>query len=871
MNTPISRSDPTIPSKKTEEHPPVTDKHTQDISKTAQSKISDLESSQLSLVNTIAHYIDLEDEISLLNVKIEKLNSTILALKKDETTSSSNTITIKEKSDELEEALIKLKQTKDSLSNIKIDLSLPQTQFIKKALKLIRYNPRAKLTTTQKNHLLSQAVHIGLKGYKHQETQDLQNRYQSTHVNEYSGQRAQYALDLLKDAVNSDTPTLGITTEAEKEGLLRVYKHRENFATYRNMFPDDGTPFTNDKDGKDQIKKIIDRVSNNINQLDKPLSPDVVTLENGTTTFVIPGGWRGHYISFEFRKNQDGTFEFVIHNRGENSDNKKFHGDLTFSHDGKRYARTRIPIRVTKEVLQNPEFLTFLIEHANTSAIDSTGASVYDKIHEYLIEKGQGKILISDQEKLATSLHKFFNANSVKMDPSLIKKREILYQILKSDPNFHSYQLFGTCGESNMTSVEDEMAPKNVHRALKFYTLGGFIDQMMERYLLNYSESEDIDKITTELEKMFTNDFLSLKINRFFDGKYFKEMSDKYWEVKKQNQGLAKTFEKQKALNKVKKNEIEKEINESKLLIDKTLTSIQTNFLACIKDEALREDVKSSNWVNFVKMSGTELEKWLSDWVSNIPDKDQREALMLQFKQLEESIKIYPKLIEKSLLLDEQLQALDQPEPKSLTKENELKEKLNSLLIGLKVVALQNPSVFSTFDQIQSIFIKEFGHARVLHIHAGERFIELQNKLKSPPKPTEGNQEENIQQIMKETIEEQFKRFLLFEASDNDLNNIAENYRELFGMVRNHLLHVNDYPNKNVKLYLLQALKEICKQGAKFAKTQKIKYHQLSVESTDNDTKETNEDIMRQYESIKDNLKNMQNDISSKIKSIKKT
>ncbi|MBA3722633.1 MAG: hypothetical protein H0W88_09560 [Parachlamydiaceae bacterium] len=444
----------------------------------------------LKHIELIKHHLDLEEQESSIIEKIELLNRNIL---KDK----DNLILAKELTlakQDLDKTLLELNNNQEALllSRNKIDFpSLPSDQFIKKAIKLINSPPAAKLDPSEKHHLFTQAVHIALKGYAHPETYPIQKAYGGDSMIETSHLRAKYALDLLEKVISSSTPIPGIESEKEKEGLARICKACNNFNELCALFPTSGK----------ENNYLISMIQQGINDLDNPHSPNVVELEDGATCFVIPGGWKEHYISYEIRKNKDGTYEFIIHNRGRHSDDERFHGNLSFAIGDKTYARTRVPIRVDKDVIQNSEFLNFLL----TSKHEPKGSDVYDGIYKRLIVKGNGKILISENEEKLQRITLNYLYNESLSDEEKEKIKMMIQQLVKSDPNFHSQQLFGTCTESNWVTTLKEMAPKSVLKNLKLFRLMNMVDEMGLQYLsetrLNNMKTKNLQEIFKELLK----------------------------------------------------------------------------------------------------------------------------------------------------------------------------------------------------------------------------------------------------------------------------------------------------------------------------------------------------------------------------------
>ncbi|MBA3722634.1 MAG: hypothetical protein H0W88_09565 [Parachlamydiaceae bacterium] len=460
-------------------------------------RTKEVEASYQTTLKNIEYYFEAEAVVSMWEGDIERLAKEVLMLEKDETENAQNKLSHVKSL--LEDRHKILNKEKELLAQIiqKIGFSPSSNPLIKNALTGIKSASRIALSVSQRKHLFVQAVHVGLKGYVDPEISLIQKDYSGTFEKEHSISRAQYALELLVKSMSSLTPIRGIETEKDKEDLARICKHRTNF---RNLC----SQYSNLKVSDEQIRKMI---QDSINALDDPNSPAVVKLENGTTSFVIPGGWTGHYISYEIRKNKDGTYEFIIHNRGDQSNDERFHGKVTFVHGNKTYARTRVPIRVSKKVLENSKFLDFII---NAQRSDThTGKQVYDKFYEHLI-RGNEEILVSENEKHIKSLIELSKNESLPTEQKE-KIKTLIFQLIKTDPNFHSRQLYGTCTESNATTPEKDMASKGIQRLLKLYTISGITDDIRQQFLsgamirtLTYRNIEDtITKFTQKIPWIF--------------------------------------------------------------------------------------------------------------------------------------------------------------------------------------------------------------------------------------------------------------------------------------------------------------------------------------------------------------------------------
>jgi hypothetical protein len=351
-----------------------------------------------------------------------------------------------------------------------------------KSLALLRAKPFMYFQKHQQDHLFHTIVHIALKGYQDREVRALQLRYGVAHITHHAFCKLEAVQSLVEQIFQFKHPQMGISTQQEKLGLLRIFQHRHNFFYYTKMllFSNASSP--------QQVEAIIDKILLDIKALEDPHSSQIICLENGATCFIFPGGWSGkknstgHYVNFEFRKDAKGHYFFIIHNRGEGSNNQKLHGSLSFKKEGKTYSRTCTPIQTFKQALQNRPFLSLLVR-ASLEDKTLSGDMLYEFIYAYFIERNRGSIIQSIYEQKAQALLHFCDIEDI--DPVLRKKAtEVAEQLLDFDPNFHSQQLFATCAESSTTPAEKNMAPASVQRALKSHTLSLLLQKIKQQYLM---------------------------------------------------------------------------------------------------------------------------------------------------------------------------------------------------------------------------------------------------------------------------------------------------------------------------------------------------------------------------------------------------
>jgi hypothetical protein len=189
--------------------------------------------------------------------------------------------------------------------------------------------------------------------------------------------------------------------------------------------------------------------------LTNPESDQVVHLPDGSATFSIPGGWRGHYVTYEVKMAPDdhgnSHYFFIMHNRGEGV-HHPIHGPLTFKdNNGVIYKKTSVSIEVPKGALSEAFFKELTASH-----LFSGKKACYDCIQKHLLDFG-GVIQQSEDDikaiellakrsslemlgKLRNQIVQAYNDmdSGIKEKP-LKQMQEALRQIAKS-PEFNEYQ-----------------------------------------------------------------------------------------------------------------------------------------------------------------------------------------------------------------------------------------------------------------------------------------------------------------------------------------------------------------------------------------------------------------------------------------------
>jgi hypothetical protein len=436
--------------------------------------------------------MDLEKRESLQHRKVEQATVALKTLKESQPRSS---FFVQLQEDSLKQDIRELEQVQMQLHEDPIDYGLAPNCFIKKALHLLGKSPLLtdyKLSHT--NHPFTVAMHIGLKGYRHPETERLQFHYERANSSHMASIKFQFAFELLEQTLKSPRAILGINSLEEREGLFNICRMRHNMAQYKKLIWE-----------QENVKAfdIYYAILEDIEALSDPSSERVIHLPNGDSLFAIPSGWTGncsHFMAIEFRRDAKGDYFFVIHNRDSFSHHSGLHGSLVFEKDGKTYAKTRVAIHTSKEALVD-DYLMFLITALLEHGSDIQAEEVYAKIEKHLIINAKGKIVHSQAEQLALSLAEMEQSPFLDVaEKQKIKKA--IPQLLASDPNFHSVQYFATCTESNVTTLEKQIAPSSVIRVLKRYTLISLTNQIANKWLKpNINPREALKNLKNHLPK----------------------------------------------------------------------------------------------------------------------------------------------------------------------------------------------------------------------------------------------------------------------------------------------------------------------------------------------------------------------------------
>ncbi|MBA3721557.1 MAG: hypothetical protein H0W88_04055 [Parachlamydiaceae bacterium] len=787
-----------IPSDKTTDKTTPKDESTEKISKVAKEGISP------PLVETIRQEIELEEKRNELTSKLEKLNAEILTLKKPDNSTYADVLSQKNK--EVDNTRLALLDINKTLADSKIDYSKKENQFIKQALKILKAHPQRILSESQKNHLFTQAFHVGLKGSIIEDILPLHPYYQGVYSPQYAQLRAKYALTLLKLVIESDKPVEGFTTPKDQEQLLVICKQRNLFCDYQDLFAD---IHSNPDEKNPAIKKITDKFIDNINELDNPDSSNVITLENGDRSFIFPGGWHKHYISYEIKKTKSGDYEFIIHNRGEKSDDTRFHSSFTQKIGDKTYARTRVPIRISKESLQNRDFVTFLVQAKKNSS--SSGTLVYDKLYKHLIEDGKGQIILSEEEKLINILRGIINPYSLNKDDKT-KIDVFIEDLIHADPNFHSLQLFGTCGESNLTTTEKDRADNSIHRTLKFYTLAGFVEEIKRKYLNKKDplKTKDTSEAIIELEKQLPKDSPILEKTKKI--KEFIEAYNMFLESEKDFRAIAgdpdkllvrKTaYETDKAKAIARRDAVLKECEPQITAMKKVIDSIS--------DNAKRDEAKE-----YFDLIGTTDQGFdFLDFKDEFFNIQTGYHLFISDKSsygdpmqiLEEKCKVIDELDKEIDMHDKNIQNLT-PEtyfPFTAKHKRYLVEATLKQLYEIDMAT--NTPLISLINEIHEHLIKEFEIDKRFEVHIGGKISSLRKKIEKPPSKIPKFNKDDIWTFINKIITAE----IVLDKSKPKTAKLGEFLRELYHykyQISSRFSSIKNIENKPIKLAALQVLK----------------------------------------------------------------
>ena len=258
-------------------------------------------------------------------------------------------------------------------------------------------------------------------------------------------------------------------------------------------------------------------------------SKNITQHPDGSSSFSVLSGSKDHFVVYEFKRDKEGQYYFVIHNR-EPALNQKVHGSNKFEMNNKTYGKTTVEIKVDIGMIQDENFLR------GTILKQTDMKKSYQTIEAHLLNKG-GIILESDLEKEIVVLRKQRDAeikplqekhykagelvlnrrNQAKPDREALKaaneaERKVRSELeninakwhkiitdkqkeLIHDPHFHSLQTFGTCSESCLTGPEKQMAGEETRKKLKLHSMNSLVGQLKKTKFSNPTQRAQADLI----------------------------------------------------------------------------------------------------------------------------------------------------------------------------------------------------------------------------------------------------------------------------------------------------------------------------------------------------------------------------------------
>ncbi len=239
--------------------------------------------------------------------------------------------------------------------------------------------------------------------------------------------------------------------------------------------------------------------SKNIPSLVYKIQEDIERLSDiwGRSVFCFPGGTVHHAVCYEFVQEADGTYSFLIYNRGEGCNDPDLHGNVFLVRNGKQIARTRVQIRgLAKEDLQNEVLLKVLIlfQHDEYATMED----VYGKIKKHLLEKASGWVREAPREREWLVLTRMLSLNMNGYD--FYRLQEVEKELL-FDPDFHTLQVSGSCTESNTQTPESFIIDPNFRRRLKLHAIQSTYNLIQEHVPQPLATKVAL-KIETLLEKI---------------------------------------------------------------------------------------------------------------------------------------------------------------------------------------------------------------------------------------------------------------------------------------------------------------------------------------------------------------------------------
>lgn len=363
-----------------------------------------------------------------------------------------------------------------NLPAIKADYQAQKEAALKMNFDLVSLNS---IISIKKIELPSQAFNLALRNASYtKEIRELSKDFEGQFALESARTRTSYAISLLNKILIEGNYPEGIQTKEEIDQLINICQNR--LTTYKYAVALELVRLK-----KFPAKDLVVSIQQNIDSLEDPKKTNqVTTLRDNSVGFIIPGGWKGHYISYRFIKKGDDYF-FEIHNKGDQVSDERLHGKIKLMDpkNYKEYRKTTVRIKTTKEALKDPKFLKTLID-----AKYRRGALAYNKIYNHFLKPSnsktppKGTLVEGETEKQLNKL-KGVNAEQV-----LAKALEL---VKKGDKYFRPCQEYGTCSESNYLTTEEDAASTSVRKSLECTTLVHQVEKLAAPLLIKkYKEKE---------------------------------------------------------------------------------------------------------------------------------------------------------------------------------------------------------------------------------------------------------------------------------------------------------------------------------------------------------------------------------------------
>lgn len=306
---------------------------------------------------------------------------------------------------------------------------------------------------------------------------ELHNKYGGLVNKDHAHFRAKAVRDFFEQTLQK--PIRGALTQAEKEGLARLVRHRTNFSNYTDLF------------SHPEPQEIRLQIQKDLQELSDPQSQRVIKLENGTS-FVIPGGCIGHAITYEFQKKAN-HYYFLIHNTGDGLENSRIHSAIEFTDRKRKYVKITVTFETSLEGLMDGGFIDALIRR------NQDMNQVYDAIYKHFITEQKGKIVVTDRERVLTIFYVKYCLTEAHLHKEAIKQEALA--VIRGSQEFGRSQLYSTCAESSARVAEKNMAPRLTRKALRFFTLKRLVEKASKE-ILPQNMKKDSDFALTQVRPL---------------------------------------------------------------------------------------------------------------------------------------------------------------------------------------------------------------------------------------------------------------------------------------------------------------------------------------------------------------------------------